>query len=96
MTETRPAFQVGDIVRHFKHELFPHDKAMYTYRIVAFASHTETGETLVIYEALYDLGSVKGGNKYARPLAMFNSKVDHCKYRNIKQKYRFERISAEA
>ena len=51
----RPCFKAGDIVRHFKHELYPADSPMYTYRILGLAVHSETRETLVIYEALYDL-----------------------------------------
>lgn len=50
----------------------------------------ERKETLVIYKSLYD-----GNFPYARPMDMFLSEVDHNKYQNVKQKYKFELLDGE-
>lgn len=89
----RTPFKAGDIVQHFKHERSPADSPMYTYRILGYATHSETRETLVIYEALYDLHDEDTLKVFARPLDMFMSKVDKKKYPDIRQEYRFELLS---
>lgn len=43
----------GDVVRHFKREWSAENSSEYLYRVLTFAQHTETGELLVIYRALY-------------------------------------------
>ena len=80
--------RVGDIVRHFKRENVDQATSEYLYKILAFASHTETGEKLVIYQGMYPPFKV-----CARPLDMFMSEVDRVKYPDIKQRYRFEKIT---
>ena len=78
---------VGDIVQHFKREWVSAETSEYLYKVLAFAQHTETGERLVIYQALYSPFKV-----CARPYAMFMSEVDREKYPDIKQQYRFEKV----
>ena len=83
------AFMPGDIVRHFKRELVDEKTNEYLYEIIHVAKHTETGEALMIYRALYEPFGV-----FARPLSMFMSDVDHNKPPDIRQKYRFEKYEA--
>ena len=78
---------VGDVVQHFKREWVDQKTSEYLYRVLAFAQHTENGERLVVYQALY-----APFKTCARPYSMFMSEVDHEKYPQAKQKYRFEKV----
>lgn len=84
---TERDLKVGDIVKHFKREWVDEKTSEYLYKILAFASHTETGEHLVIYQGLYAPFKI-----CARPYAMFMSEVDREKYPDVKQTYRFEKV----
>lgn len=77
----------GDLVQHFKREWVSEHTAEYLYKVLAFAQHTETGEKLVIYQAMYPPFKI-----CARPYGMFMSEVDREKYPEVKQKYRFEKV----
>ena len=74
--------QLKKLYRHFKGNL---------YLAEDIATHSETGEKFVVYRALYGSQDL-----YIRPYDMFISEVDHEKYPNVKQKYRFELANIES
>ena len=76
--------KIGGTYHHFKG---------FTAKVITLAKHTETGESLVVYECNGKaVNSDHANGIYARPLEMFLSEVDHIKYPDVGQKYRFELI----
>ena len=70
-----------------KNAIYKHFKGDY-YLVLDIAKSSETKEEYVVYRALY------GNNElWIRPVDMFLSKVNHEKYPEVKQKYRFEKVT---
>ncbi len=72
--------------------IYKHFKGDY-YLVEELGKDSESCEDYVIYRKLYGDGAL-----WIRPLASFISEVDHKKYPNVKQKYKFElqRIKSKA
>ena len=68
--------KVNGIYKHFKGDM---------YLVVAIAKDSDTLEDVVIYKGLYN-----GTPLWTRSIESFMAEVDHKKYPNVKQKYRFQ------
>lgn len=69
-----------------EHGIYRHFKGKY-YIVEGIANNSETSEPMVVYRHLYGDRSL-----CVRPVDMFLSEVDHEKYPDVKQKYRFEEV----
>ena len=70
--------KAGEKWQHFKGHV---------YKIIGFGNHTERMELVVIYQEAGDCVY------WVRPLEKFMSKVDHDKYPDAPQKWRFWKVS---
>ena len=75
--------KIGKTYRHFKGNMYKVLDIVYD----SEESNDKEYKKVVIYQALYG-----DRLKWARPYEMFNSEVDHEKYPDVTQKYRFELI----
>lgn len=66
----------GCLYRHFKGNI---------YQVIGVATHSETGEKMVVYQAQYGERGL-----FVRPYYMFTEELDRQKYPEATQKYRFE------
>ena len=100
--ENEPNCDLALLTRHFKKdnsnmqcdrplpvagEKYKHFKLGKIVTVIGISRHTETEERTVVYE--YE------GTVWNRPLEMFMSVVDHGKYPNVSQKYRFKKVENE-
>ena len=98
--EDKPNCDLALLTRHFKKDVqevhersvviggkYRHFKLGKIVTVIGISRHTETEEVTVVYD--YE------GKIWNRPIDMFLSEVDHEKYPNAKQKYRFELVESE-
>lgn len=78
--ETAPKYEAKHTEDGRTVRVFEIDNCLYHSRILA-------NSDVVVYKSLYD------NMTYARPLDMFLSEVDHEKYPEVEQKYRFELVT---
>lgn len=75
--------KIGKKYRHFKNKLYKVLDIVYD----SESNNDDELRKIVIYQALYGEKL-----KWARDYDMFNSEVDHEKYPDVEQKYRFEEV----
>ena len=73
---TKRTVKIHGIYKHFKGDF---------YLVEDIAYHSETKEKMITYRSLYG-----DGRLWCRPYDLFLSEVDHQKYPDVKQRYRFE------
>lgn len=90
-------FKPGAVLRHFKRDYMSVSQLAetpmkYMYLFIGYAKHTETGQRLAIYKALYPVDNGEPSGLFVRPADMFESEVDRTKYPDACQRFRFEEV----
>ena len=78
--------EIGKIYKHFKGSLYIVTDIAYD----SESNNDDEPKKVVVYKALYG-----DYHTWVRPYDMFNSEVDHDKYPDVKQKYRFEELTKD-
>lgn len=101
--KNKERLKIGDIVRSFKREIFDEkdykefEKNFYLYKIIGIAEDTQKEKTMIVYEALFtDIpAKIYKGKIFTETLSSFISKVDKEEYPNVRQTYKYEKVSTE-
>jgi hypothetical protein len=86
-------FKPGDIIRHFKRDFLSKEEKksnQYLYKVIDIATHSETKEDMLVYQALY-----YPFKTFVRPLGMALEETPKEKYPDASQTYRLEIYNGE-
>ncbi len=77
----------GDLVKHFTWETKEYPEEICIYKIIKFGFYLDSLEKIVIYKPL------SSNEFFVKLYDDFIGEVDHVKYPQVKQKYKYEKIT---